>query len=106
MMDHLRAQNLIDVSKNGTSITIEGKNVLQALESAMEDWSGRAFIAKRLKKLLGIRSVKVVAGNSESEPLQKAYLEWRQLNNLPPKLVMARQLLSQVEVQLHRFRNI
>ena len=75
MLDHFRAQNLIDISKSGASITVEGEKVLQALESAMEAWSGRAFIAKRLEELLGIRSVKVVAGDSESEPTHKK-LTW------------------------------
>lgn len=48
MMDILRAQNLIHVAKEGASITTEGSSVLQTLESTMEDWSGRASIAKGL----------------------------------------------------------
>lgn len=65
MMDILRAQNLIHVAKEGASITVEGSSVLQTLESVMEDWSGRASLAKKLTEFLGIRSVKVVAGNCD-----------------------------------------
>lgn len=74
MLDHLRVQGLVDISKSGATITIEGAKVLQALESEMEDWSGRASAAKRLKELLGIRSVRVVLGDCDSSPATKILL--------------------------------
>ena len=74
VLDHFRAQGLIDIAKNGASITVEGAKVLQALEENMEDWSGRSSLAKRLGELLGIRSVKVVAGDSDIDPTIKSLL--------------------------------
>lgn len=71
MMDVLRAQNLIHVAKEGASITADGREILQTLESVMEDWSGRASVAKKLTQFLGIRSVKVVAGNVDNDPAVK-----------------------------------
>jgi len=74
MMDMLRGQNLIHVAKDGASITTEGLTVLLALESSMEDWSGRTSIAKRLMEYLGIQSVKVVAGNCDTNSASKSLL--------------------------------
>ncbi|MBO0602246.1 hypothetical protein I2483_11270 [Sporosarcina sp. E16_3] len=74
MMDTLRGQNLIDIAKDGASITTEGLTVLLALESSMEDWSGRTAIAKKLMGFLGIQSVKVVAGNCDTDSASKSLL--------------------------------
>ena len=74
MMDFLREQHLINVAKNGTTITAEGNNVLEALELPMEKWSGRVALANQLKELLGVRSVKVVAGNSDADSAAKSLL--------------------------------
>jgi len=74
MMDMLRGQNLIHVAKDGASISSEGLTVLLALESSMEDWSGRTSIAKRLMESLGIQSVKVVAGNCDTNSASKSLL--------------------------------
>ncbi|KAA0944307.1 hypothetical protein FQ087_19560 [Sporosarcina sp. ANT_H38] len=74
MMDMLRGQNLINIAKDGASITAEGSTVLLALESSMEDWSGRASIAKKLMESLGIQLVKVVAGNCDTETVSKNLL--------------------------------
>ena len=74
MMDILRAQNLIHVAKEGASITTEGGTVLVELESAMEEWSGRTTIAKRLAEYLGIRAVKVIAGNCDTDAAAKNLL--------------------------------
>ena len=40
----------------------------------MEDWSGRTAIAKKLTEFLGIRSVKVVAGNCDTDIASKSLL--------------------------------
>lgn len=74
MMDMLRGQNLIHVAKDGASISSEGLTVLLALESSMEEWSGRTSIAKRLMESLGIQSVKVVAGNCDTNSASKSLL--------------------------------
>src|SRR6185312_13099668 len=68
MMDFLRTQHLINVARNGASITAEGETVLQSLEIAMDDWSGRAAIANKLAQLLGIRTVRLVSGDSFTNP--------------------------------------
>ncbi|MHA6259939.1 sugar-binding transcriptional regulator [Sporosarcina sp. CAU 1771] len=74
MLDHLRAQGLINIAKNGASITFEGLQVLEALEPDMEDWLGRITIAKRLTNLLQIRSVLIVPGDSDSDESTKSLL--------------------------------
>ncbi|HJF32040.1 MAG TPA: hypothetical protein K8V56_09725 [Sporosarcina psychrophila] len=74
VMDLLRGQNLIQIAKDGASITTEGLTVLLALEPSMEDWSGRASIAKKLSESLGIQSVKVVAGNCDTDTISKSLL--------------------------------
>ena len=74
MMDFLREQHLISVAKNGTTITAEGNKVLDALELPMEKWSGRVALSNRLTELLGVRSVKVVAGNSDVNSATKNLL--------------------------------
>lgn len=74
MMNLLREQNLINIARNGMTVTTEGEEVLGALESTMEKWSGRVMLEKRLKELLGIHSVKVVAGNSDGDAETKNLL--------------------------------
>lgn len=74
MIDLLRAQQLLNIDKKGASITNEGKDVLMALESSMEKWSGRWSIANRLTEFLGIRSVKVVAGDCDIDTTAKYLL--------------------------------
>lgn len=74
VMDLLREQNLIQIAKEGATITSEGVTVLLALGSAMEEWSGRVALAKKLTQFLGIRSVKVVAGNSDYDSSAKSSL--------------------------------
>ena len=74
MMELLREQDLINIAKQGTTITVEGNEVLEALESTMEKLSGRMTIANRLSELLGIRSVKVVAGNCDRNVSAKKLL--------------------------------
>lgn len=74
MMDLLRKQQLIDIAKNGMTITNEGKEVLESLRLTMEQWSGRLSLENRLKASLGIHSVKVVAGNSDIDVATKSLL--------------------------------
>ena len=74
IIDMLRAQNLIHIEKKGTSITVEGNRVLLALESVMEDWSGRAALANRLTQMLGIHAIHVVSGNCDADAASKSLL--------------------------------
>ena len=74
----------------------------------MEDWSGRASIAKKLTEFLGIRSVKVVAGNCDIDMALLEKLTWHGGSETIYllKLAMAKLSPSLVEVQLHRFHFI
>jgi central glycolytic genes regulator len=74
MIEILREQSLIQVSKEGTTITKEGIQVLETIMPVMDDWSGRTAIAKRLTELLGIQSVHVVAGDSDNSDMGKSLL--------------------------------
>lgn len=71
IMDILRTQQVIRVEKEGATITEQGVVVLEMLETMMEDRSGRVALAKKLTTFLGIRSVKVVAGNSDDDNAAK-----------------------------------
>jgi len=74
MIDLLRTQKLLDINRSGASITTEGIDVLETLESTMEKWSGLTTIAKRLAERLGIQSVKIVAGNADTNAAAKSLL--------------------------------
>jgi len=74
MIDLLRTQKLLDINRSGASITTEGIDVLETLESTMEKWSGLTTIAKRLAERLGIQSVKIVAGNADTNAAAKSFL--------------------------------
>ena len=74
IIDLLRAQNLIHIEKKGTTITAEGVRVLVALESAMDDWSGRSVLANKLTQMLGIQAVHVVSGNCDTDSTSKSLL--------------------------------
>ena len=74
MMNLLREQDLISIAKNGTTITAEGNKVLEALELPMEKWSGRISLANRLTEYLGVRAVKIVAGNCDTDNTTKNVL--------------------------------
>ncbi|WP_438312486.1 sugar-binding transcriptional regulator [Sporosarcina sp. FA9] len=69
MLDQLREQNLINVSKMGASITNEGIKVLHALETTIDNLSKLSLLAKKLEELLGIQSVKVVGDTTENSSL-------------------------------------
>lgn len=74
IIDMLRTQDLIHIEKKGTSITAEGVRVLAALESAMDDWSGRSVLAAKLTDMLGIHAVHVVSGNCDTDSTSKSLL--------------------------------
>lgn len=74
VMDFLRTQHLIHIAKNGATITEEGDEVLGALATTIDRWSGRVTAAERLTALLGIREVRVIAGNCDQEVAAKNLL--------------------------------
>ncbi|MDS9472696.1 sugar-binding transcriptional regulator [Sporosarcina pasteurii] len=74
MIDLLRTQQLINVAKNGVTVTDEGLAVLTALEPIMEKWTGRSSLERRLQEYLGISAVKIVAGDCDRNPVTKNLL--------------------------------
>lgn len=73
-LDFLREHYLIHVAKNGATITEEGDEVLASLATLVDQWSGRKLLEHELTNKLGIQKVKVVSGNSETEPSTKTLL--------------------------------
>lgn len=65
MIDFLRAQQLIKVSRKGVTISEEGLKVLEALEPAMEKWTGLTHLKNQLLTHLQIEEVKIVEGNCD-----------------------------------------
>ncbi|CAM3181772.1 sugar-binding domain-containing protein [Filibacter tadaridae] len=86
MMDSLKMQGLIHVAKEGASITSDGITVLHALEPMMDDWAGRKSIEKKLTELLGIKSVKVVSGNSDTDQTTKNSLGMEAANQFASEI--------------------
>lgn len=74
MLDFLRTEQLVKVSKNGVTITEEGLEVLTALEPTMEKWTGLSDLKRALQRHLGIRKVKIVAGNCDDNEATKNLL--------------------------------
>lgn len=63
--DHLRSQGNIVVTREGTEITEQGTILLTELKPVVDEWSGRHEKEHVLKKLLGIKEVHIVPGNSD-----------------------------------------
>lgn len=74
MIDFLRTEQLINVAKNGVTITEEGLEVLSALEPTMEQWTGLSDLKEKLQQHLGIRTVKIVAGDCDVNAATKNLL--------------------------------
>lgn len=86
MLDLLRTQQLIDVAKKGATITDYGNKVLEELGPFMEIWTGRATLKKRLKELLGITSIKIVAGDCDENHTPKNLLGLKAANEFVSRI--------------------
>lgn len=73
-MESLRSLNLIRIAKEGTTITTEGAEVLDSLQSSIDEWTGNNLLERKLTSLLGIKEVKVVAGDSDANKAIKGQL--------------------------------
>ncbi|NHM32356.1 sugar-binding transcriptional regulator [Neobacillus terrae] len=73
-VDFLKDQNLISANNIGMSLTSEGKNLLESLESLMRELKGIDVLEKELIRTLGIRNVIIVPGDSDDSPLVKSEL--------------------------------
>jgi central glycolytic genes regulator len=73
-VDFLREQNLIYTNNVGMSLTSEGKNLLEDLESFMRELKGIDVMELELKHKLGIKKVVIVPGDSDESPMVKGEL--------------------------------
>jgi central glycolytic genes regulator len=73
-VDFLREQNLIYTNNVGMSLTSEGKNLLEDLESFMRELKGIDVMELELKHKLGIKKVIIVPGDSDESPMVKGEL--------------------------------
>lgn len=69
--DFLKNQKLIDVKPSGMSVTNDGADLLQNMESMMREISGINETEEKLKQALGLEDVVVVQGDSDKEPWVK-----------------------------------
>jgi central glycolytic genes regulator len=67
----LKEQNLIEISSAGMSLTIEGNELLKNLEDMMKEVSGLKDLENKIKNMLQIKDVIVVAGDSDLSPWVK-----------------------------------
>lgn len=74
VMENLRSLNLIRIAKEGTTITGVGAEVLASLQPSIDEWTGHDRMESKLRTLLGIREVKIVAGNSDTNDSVKGLL--------------------------------
>lgn len=73
-VEFLKDQKLISMSGQGMTLTNEGKDILESLESVMRDITGINSLERQLEKLMGIRKVIVVPGDSDQSPWVKSEL--------------------------------
>ena len=74
VMESLRSLNLIRIAKEGTTITEDGAKVLASLQPSIDEWTGHNRMENKLRSILGIREVKIVTGNSDTNHSVKELL--------------------------------
>lgn len=74
ILDVLRDQHLIQVAKEGTSITDEGAELLITLEGVIEELSGRKSLAEKLKSHFAIQAVRIVSSDEKDERISKQFI--------------------------------
>ncbi len=67
-VEFLKKQRLIEIHSSGMTLSDEGMNILENLESVMRELSGIDTLEKQLKEMLNVKDVIVVAGDSEASP--------------------------------------
>ncbi|MBT2693574.1 sugar-binding transcriptional regulator [Bacillus sp. ISL-55] len=73
-VEFLKDQNLISMSGQGMTMTQEGKDILESLDSVMRDIMGIDRLERQLQERMGIRKVIVVPGDSDQSPWVKSEL--------------------------------
>lgn len=70
----LKEQDLISISSTGMSLTQDGKEILDELDSLMGKITGLHELAQQIKERFSIKHVVVVSGNSDESPWVKSEL--------------------------------
>jgi len=70
-VEFLKEQSLIDVSSAGMSLTLEGNELLETLEDVMKEVLGLKDLENKIKNILQIKSVIIIAGDSDRSPWVK-----------------------------------
>ncbi|MBA9026809.1 sugar-binding transcriptional regulator [Peribacillus huizhouensis] len=73
-VDFLKDQNLIEVFSSGMRLSTEGVEILEQLEGVMREISGLDKMEQKLKQLLNVNEVIIVAGNSDQSSWVKSEL--------------------------------
>ncbi|MBT2685325.1 sugar-binding transcriptional regulator [Bacillus sp. ISL-37] len=73
-VEFLKDHNLISMSGQGMTLTKEGKDILESLDSVMRDIMGIDRLERQLQERMGIRKVIVVPGDSDQSPWVKSEL--------------------------------
>ncbi|MDV6378427.1 hypothetical protein ORD22_09330 [Sporosarcina sp. GW1-11] len=74
MLELLKEQDLVNIAKEGVSVTNKGIEVLFVLHDTIEEKSGRYQLANDLTRRLAIQKVHVVEGDSDRSELTKQLL--------------------------------
>ncbi|MDD7792824.1 sugar-binding transcriptional regulator [Clostridium sp. 'White wine YQ'] len=67
-VNFLKAQNLIQISTPGMSVTTQGEKVVEELKDFIHEIKGLADVEQKLSEILGLRKVIVVPGDIEADP--------------------------------------
>src|SRR5690606_9789256 len=70
----LKEQDLISISSTGMSLTQDGKEILDDVDSLMGKITGLHELAQQIKERFSIKHVVVVSGNSDESPWVKSEL--------------------------------
>lgn len=74
MLETMKEQGVVDIAKEGVSITAKGAEVLFILHDSIEERSGRRQLAAKLIERLAVRDVRIVEGDSDRSELTKKLL--------------------------------
>lgn len=67
-VDFLKSQNLLSITTVGMTLTEEGKQLLQSMDTFMRDFQGIETMEEQLRRKLNIRKVIIVPGNCDESP--------------------------------------
>lgn len=62
-LEILKTEKLVIVESGGVKITTQGLKLLESLDIYMKDIKGLSILSKKIKELLGVKSVSIVSGD-------------------------------------------